>query len=90
MIACKLVALNCLCYEENTCPRQPMCQQTVLRFLISETFYNSIVFVMINNYGEGAAIQFSTVFGPVYHVACCLVLLNRTFRQLSNHVFQSL
>ena len=35
-----MVAVNPYCYERNTCHRQSMCQQTVLRFHISlrETF----------------------------------------------------
>ena len=39
-IASKNVAINCLCSEENTCHRQSMGEQTVLRFCMSvrETF----------------------------------------------------
>ena len=32
IIVSELVALNCLYKEDNTCHRQSMCQQTVLRF----------------------------------------------------------
>ena len=32
IIVSELVALNCVYYDENTCHRQSMCQQTVLRF----------------------------------------------------------
>ena len=33
----ELVALNCFYKEENTCNRQSMCQQTVLRFSVALT-----------------------------------------------------
>ena len=33
-------------------------------------FFNSISFTVINKYDRGAAVQMSTVFGTVYHVAC--------------------
>ena len=49
-----------------------MCQQTVLRFPISlrVPFSNSISCRVINKYDKRATVQISTVFGPVYHVAC--------------------
>ena len=37
IILSELVALNCLYKEGNTCHRQAMCQQTVLRFSIALT-----------------------------------------------------
>ena len=42
IIPSELVAVNCVCYKETTCHRQPMCEQAVLRFLITliETFLN--------------------------------------------------
>ena len=77
----ELVALACLYSEENTCHRQSMCQQTVLRFCISlrENFSDSTTFKVINEYGEGAAVQILTLFGPAYHVACPRVPRKRTF-----------
>ena len=40
---------------------------------------------MITEYGNGALVQFATVFEPVYHVAFEMGL----FGQISNHVFRS-
>ena len=42
IIVSELVVLNCLYKEDNTCHRQSMCKQTVLRFCIAltETFSN--------------------------------------------------
>ena len=41
-IVSELVVLNCLYKEDNTCHRQSMCKQTVLRFFIAltETYSN--------------------------------------------------
>ena len=70
-IASELVTLNCLYKEENTWHRHSVCWETVLRFSMSltETFCKSIAFTVINKYGKGAAMQISTMFGHVYHVA---------------------
>ena len=43
------------------------------------TFSNSIAFKVINKYGKGAVVQISTVFGPVYHVACQSVVWSESF-----------
>ena len=71
LIASELIALNCLDSEENTCYREAVCYEIVLRFCMSltVTFYKSIAFTVINKYGKGAAMQISTMFGRVYHVA---------------------
>ena len=37
IIASELIALNCFYSEENTCHRESVCYQTVLRFSISVT-----------------------------------------------------
>ena len=49
-----------------------MCSEVVPRFGVSirETFSNSIALPVLNKYDKGALVQISTVFGPVYHVAC--------------------
>ena len=44
---------------------------------IRGTFYNS--YSVINEYDKDAVMEISTMLGPVYHVACGKVLLNRTF-----------
>ena len=65
----EVVAKNCLYWEENTCPRQSMDKQRVLRFCMSlrETFTNWIDFTEINKSCKGFVVQISTVFRPVYH-----------------------
>ena len=70
--ASELLRLICLYQEENTCSRQSMCYQTVLRFFMSlrETFSNSITFTVISIYGKAAVVQIKTVFLPIYHVPC--------------------
>ena len=70
-IASEFVTLNCLYKEENTCHRHSVCWETVLRFYMSltETFGKSIAFAVINKYGKAAAMQISTMFVHVYHVA---------------------
>ena len=37
------------------------------------------MFIVINKFGKGAVVQMTTVFGPIYHVACGRVLWNRIF-----------
>ena len=71
IIASELIALNCLYSEENTCYRQAVCYETVLKFCMSLTltFYKSIAFTVIKKDGKGAAMQISTMFGRIYHVA---------------------
>ena len=44
-----------------------------------ETFSNSTSFIFINKYCKGAVVQISTVFGTIYHVACCRLFWNGTF-----------
>ena len=70
-IASELVTLNCLYKEENTCNRHSVCWERLLRFSMSltETFCKSIAFTVINKYGKAAAMQISTIFGHLYHVA---------------------
>ena len=43
------------------------------------TFYNSIIFTVINDYGEDAGFEIEWVFCAVYHVACRGVLSNGSF-----------
>ena len=59
---------------------QLMCQKTVLRFSIklTVTCSNLITSTLINEYDKRAAVEISTVFGPVYHVACPRVLSSDT------------
>ena len=49
---------------------------------ITETFCNSIAFTVINKYGKAAAMQISTMFGHLYHVAFRKIPWNRTFQTL--------
>ena len=51
IIASEMAAVNCLYYKGNTCHRQPMRQETVLRLCITvrEIFSNGIAFTVINN-----------------------------------------
>ena len=59
IIASEFVALNCLYQEANTCHRQSVCYETVLRFCVSltETFCKIIAFAVINKYGKLAVLQ---------------------------------
>ena len=59
IITSEFVALNCLYQEQNTCHRDSVCQETVLRFCISltETFCQTIDFPVINKYGKGGVSQ---------------------------------
>ena len=43
------------------------------------TFSDSIAFKVVNEYGTGAVVQISTVFGPVYYVACQSVVWSESF-----------
>ena len=51
IIVSDMAAVNCLSYEGNTCHRQSMPQETVLRLCITvrEIFSNAIAFTVINN-----------------------------------------
>ena len=51
--------LNLSLLRRETCDRQSMCSQTVRRFsiLLRETFSNSITFIVINRYANGAVAQ---------------------------------
>ena len=51
IIASEIAAINCLYFEGNTCHRQSMPQETVLRLCIAvrEIFSNAIAFTVINN-----------------------------------------
>ena len=71
ILGSKLVASNCLSSKEISCHRHPVCQETVLRFCISltETFCKTVALTTINKYCKGAAMEISTVFARVYHVA---------------------
>ena len=78
IIVSELIVLNCLYKEDNTCHRQSMCKQTVLRFFIAltETYSNGIMSTGMNKYDEGSVLKISTVFGPFCHVFCGRDLLN--------------
>ena len=43
------------------------------------TFYNSITFTVINEFGEGAGVEIDSMFWPVPHAAFWGVIWNRTF-----------
>ena len=80
-IAYEFVQLNCPYSEQDTCHRQPMCSQAVARFGMSiKIFSNSNALKVINKYGKGAVIQFSTVFGPAQHAALRIVLSKKTLQ----------
>ena len=81
IISSEDVTINCLYKGENTCSRQLMSWQTVLRFYISlrETFPNWIAFTVILKFDKSAFVQISTVFRPVYHVTCQRLLWDGTF-----------
>ena len=51
-------------YKENTCDRQSICSQTVLKFKISvrEKFSNFISLKVMRKYGKAASVQISAVF----------------------------
>ena len=65
IIATEDVAVNCLYKWVNTCYRQLMSWQTLLKFCISlrETSPNWIVFAVSIKFDKGAVVQISTVFG---------------------------
>ena len=51
IIASEMAAVNCPCYEGNTCHGKSMCYETGFTLCISvrERFCKAIVFTMINN-----------------------------------------
>ena len=63
VIALEHVSGISLKYDENTCERQSTCSQAVLRFHIwlKEMFSNSILFGLIENYDQSAAVLISAV-----------------------------
>ena len=62
--AFEVVARISLSYEENTCYRPSMCEETVLRFwmLFRESFSNSVCVGLVGNYNKTAAMQLWAVF----------------------------
>ena len=48
-------------------------------YLTETNFFDSSTFKVITKYDKGAVAQITTVFEPVYHVACQRVLWNGTF-----------
>ena len=76
IIASEMAAVNCLCYEGNTCHGKSSRQETVLRLCISvrEIFSNSIVLVDINKYAKRVVVQISSVLLPADHAGCQSVL----------------
>ena len=89
IIVSELVALNCLYKEENTCHRQSMCQQTVLRFCIElrYTFSDWIMLRVINKYDKGTVVQIATVFVPVDHLVCGRVFWSVIFQTFISSPF---
>ena len=59
IITSELVALNYLYQEQNTCHRDSVCEDTVLRFCIltTETFCQKSDFPVINKYGKRGVSQ---------------------------------
>ena len=59
IITSEFVALNSLYQEQNTCHRDSVCQETVLRFCIltTETFCQTSDFPVINKYGNRGVSQ---------------------------------
>ena len=54
---------------------------------LTETFYKTIAFTVINKYGKGAVLDISTKFGRIYHVALKGSSEKGLFRHWSNRVF---
>ena len=61
------VPVNLPYYEENTCHRQSLCSETILRFHISlrETFSKSFLLIMMKKFEKGAVMQISQLFGTL-------------------------
>ena len=61
----EIVAVNSTYCCRNTCHRQLMFEQTVLRFRIrlTQTFYNSIYLELTEKGGNSCAVPISAVFG---------------------------
>ena len=76
ILASELLSLNCVFQEQDTCHGQPTCSEAVATFGMSirETFSNSVVLKVINEFDKGAVMQIPTVLEHVYHVACRRVL----------------
>ena len=49
---------------------------------LRENFSNSIQFTVINKCGKGAVVQITTVFRPIYYVACRKVPWNGTLKTI--------
>ena len=78
IIVTDLAAASSHYYKENTCHRQSMCQQTVLRLHTSleETFSNSISPRAMKKYDESVVVQIHAVFETPLRVDCRGVFLN--------------
>ena len=50
---------------------------------LTDNYWRPIAFTVINKYGKGAAVEISTMFGPVYHVAFRKIPWNRNFSTLT-------
>ena len=76
IIASEMAAVNCLCYEGNTCHGKSSRQETVLRLCISvrEIFSNAIAFIDIHKYAKSAVLHISTVLLLAHHAGCQSVL----------------
>ena len=65
IITAEFVALSCLYQEENTCHRHSVSWETVVRFCTSltENFYKTIDFPVINKYGKEAFFKVEQCLG---------------------------
>ena len=63
--AFEVVAENSAYCGKNTCDRESMCQQTVLRFMIrvKQSFFNSIYLKFMGQEDNSGALLVSEVFG---------------------------
>ena len=63
--AFEVVAENSAYCRRNTCHRQSMCYQTILRFMIrvKQSFRNSIYLKLVGKKGNSDALRLSAVFG---------------------------
>ena len=76
IIASEMAAVNCLCYEGNTCHGKSRRQEKVLRLCISvrEIFPNDIALIDIKKYAKRAVVQISTVLLLAHHAGSQNVL----------------
>ena len=70
IIVFELVAVNSHYYQENSCHRQSIRQETVLRFQTSlrETFTNSISLRVMRKHEKSVVVMILALFGTLWHV----------------------